>query len=178
MGGVWGLCAVLCVACVRRCACSDVCAVRSGCGCTGRHAGVRGLCVCMLRVSVRGLLACAVLGDTRHDADVVLWWVGLVASCVPARACAWCDGVGSAALVGMCARCALGLRKCGASWLRLTRDVRCVSWVRIAGTVSSAASRVLCRSIACCCRMCVAAPRLAVAGVRLRSAAWDRFSMV
>jgi hypothetical protein len=90
------LCAVLCVACVRRCACSDACAVRSGCGCAGRRAGVRGLCVCMLCVSVRsavrGLFVCAVLGDTRHD--VVLWWVGLVASCASVRACAWCDGSG------------------------------------------------------------------------------------
>ncbi len=58
----------------------------------------RGLCVCVLCVSVRcavrGLLVCAVLGDTRHDADVVLSWVGLVASCVSVRACAWCDGSG------------------------------------------------------------------------------------
>ncbi len=84
------LCTVLCVACVRRCACSDVCAVRSGHGCVRRRAGVRGLCVCMLCVSVRcavrGLLVCAVSGDTRHDADVPLWWVGLVASSVSVRA--------------------------------------------------------------------------------------------
>jgi hypothetical protein len=105
---------VLCVTCVRRCACSDVCTVCSGCGCAGRRAGVRGLCVCMLCVSVRcavrGLLVCAVLGDTRHDADVVLRWVGLVASCVSARACLCGVMVaGSAALVGMCARCALVL---------------------------------------------------------------------
>jgi hypothetical protein len=59
---------------------------------------VRGLCICMLCVSVRcavrGLLVCTVLGDTRHYADVELWWVGLVASCVSVRACLWCDGVG------------------------------------------------------------------------------------
>ncbi len=81
---------MLCVACVRLCACSDVCAERSGRGCAGRLAGVRGLYACFLRVSVRcavrSLFACAVVGDTRHDADVVLWWVGLVASCVSVRA--------------------------------------------------------------------------------------------
>jgi hypothetical protein len=38
-------------------------------------------------------------GDKRHDTDVPLCSVGLVASCVSARVCAWCDG---AALVGMC----------------------------------------------------------------------------
>jgi hypothetical protein len=45
-----------------------------------------GACV-SVRCAVRGLLVCAVLGDTRLDADVVFWWVGLVASCVCARAC-------------------------------------------------------------------------------------------
>jgi hypothetical protein len=34
------------------------------------------------------------LGDMRHDADVPLWWVGLVAACVSARACLRCDGSG------------------------------------------------------------------------------------
>ncbi len=57
-----------------------------------------GLVCCMLRASVRcavrGLLACAALPDARDDADVALWWVGLVASCVSVRACAWCDGSG------------------------------------------------------------------------------------
>ncbi len=66
-----------------------------------------GACVCMLRLSVRcavrGLLACAVLGDTRHDADVPLWWVGLVASCVSARARV--RGVIVAGSVGMCVVC-------------------------------------------------------------------------
>jgi hypothetical protein len=164
---------VLCVARVRRCACSDVCAVHSGCGCAGRRTVVRGLCVCMLCVSVRcavrGLLACAVLGDTSHDTDVVLWWVGLVASCVSVRA--WLCGAmvsGSAALVGMCARCALGLWECEESWLRHRRDAECACWACIAGAVSSAVSRVLYRSVVfadVCRRVCVAAPRLAVAGV-------------
>jgi hypothetical protein len=60
--------------------------------------GVRGLCVCILHVSVRcalrGLWACVVLGDTRHDAAVPLCWVGLVSSHVSARACLWRDGSG------------------------------------------------------------------------------------
>ncbi len=55
--GVVELCIVLCVACVRRCACSDV-SVCSGCGCAGRLVSVRGMCVCMLYVRVR----CAVRG--------------------------------------------------------------------------------------------------------------------
>ncbi len=90
-----------------------------------------------------------VLGDTRHDACVPLWWVGpLVASCVclRARVCV-CDGMvaGSATLVGMCVRCALGLRKSEASWLRHARVVQCASWARIAGAVSSTVtSRMLC----------------------------------
>jgi hypothetical protein len=54
--------------------------------------------VCMLRASVRcaarGLLVCAIVGDTRRDADVVLWWVGLVASCVSVCACLGSDGSG------------------------------------------------------------------------------------
>jgi hypothetical protein len=47
-----------------------------------------------VRCALRGLYACAVLGGTRHDAAVPLWWVWLVASRVPVRACLWCDGVG------------------------------------------------------------------------------------
>jgi hypothetical protein len=81
--------------------------------------------------------------------------------CLNARVC----GVmvaGSATLVGIWVRCALGLRKCGASWLRHTRDVECVSWVRIAGAESSAVSMVLCRSIEIAdlrCRVCFAEDR-------------------
>jgi hypothetical protein len=81
---------MLCVACARRCACSDICAVRN---CAAVRDVVRacGACVCVLcgrvRCAVRGLLACGVLSDTRHDSDVPLWWVGLVASCVCARVC-------------------------------------------------------------------------------------------
>jgi hypothetical protein len=88
------------------------------------------------------------LGDTRPDAGMPLCWVGLVASCVSARACvcAWC--VGSAALVGMCAAMRVGPAKCEASWLRDTRDVRCASWACIAGAVLSTATRALYRSIA------------------------------
>ncbi len=94
------LCAALCVTCVQRCACSDVRAVCSCRGCIGRRAGVRDLrvCVCALgwsvRCAVRGLLACTVLGGTRHDADMPLCRVGLAASCVSARVCAWRDGSG------------------------------------------------------------------------------------
>jgi hypothetical protein len=156
---------VLCVACAWRCVRGDNCVVCSGCGCAGRPAG--GLCVCMLRASVRcgvrGLFACAVLGDTRHEADVPLWWLTFVASCV--SVCARVCGVmvsGSVALVGMCVGCALRLRKCEESWLRHTRDVRCASWACIAGAVSSAVSRVLWRSIAIAD---VAAPRFAVAAM-------------
>ncbi len=80
---VWAVCGVVgavgravCVAFVRRCACSDAWAVHSCCGRVERRAGVRDLRVCMLRVSARyavlGLLVCAVLGDKRHDADVPL----------------------------------------------------------------------------------------------------------
>ncbi len=50
---------MLCVACARRCACSDVCALRSGCGCAGRRAGVQGLCFCVLCVSVRDASGCS-----------------------------------------------------------------------------------------------------------------------
>ncbi len=107
--------AVLRVACVRVCACSD-------CGCAGRRTGMQDLCVRTLRVSVRcvvrGLLACAVLGDTRHDAHVPLCWMGLIVSCVSAHSCAWCGRSGNGAL-----RCALGLRQCKESRLRHTRDV-------------------------------------------------------
>jgi hypothetical protein len=92
--------------------------------------------------------------------------------------------VGVACRWALCARrCALvshalDLRKWEESWLRHmpVRDVRCASWACITGAVSSTVSGVLCRSIAIadlCCRVCVAAPRLAVACVRPRSAAWD-----
>ncbi len=92
-----GLCAVLCLWCTRggvravvSAQCGVVVAVRDvvrACG-----ACVRMLCV-SVRCAVRGLLACShVLGDTRHDADVPLCLMELVASCVSARVCAWCDG--------------------------------------------------------------------------------------
>ncbi len=129
-----------------------------------------GACV-SVRCAVRGLLVCAVSGDTRHDADVVLWWVGLVASCVSVcpRVIVWCDGSGERG-AGRHVReaRALGLWKCEGSWLRRRRDVECVSWACIAGAVSSAVSRVLYCSIVIadvCRRVCVAAPRLVVAGV-------------
>jgi hypothetical protein len=88
--------------------------------------------------------------------------------CVSVRACVWCDGVGSAVLVGMCLRWALGLRKSEASSLCHTRDVEGACWACIAGFISSAATRELYRIIAIadlCCRVCFAAPHLAVAGV-------------
>jgi hypothetical protein len=86
--------------------------------------------------------------------------------CLCARVC----GVmvaGSAVLVSMCAVVRVGPAKCEASWLRHRRDVRCACWACIAGAVSSVVSRVLYRSRAIadvCRRVCVAAPRLAVAG--------------
>ncbi len=85
------------------------------------------LCVSVPCV-VHGLFVCAVLDDTRHDADVVLRWVGLVTSCVSVRA-RDCGAMvaGTAALVGMCVMCALGLRKCEELWLRHRRDVECAS---------------------------------------------------
>jgi hypothetical protein len=49
------------------------------------------VCCVTVGCAVRGVLACAVLGD---DADVVLCRVGLVASRVSARVCAWRDGGG------------------------------------------------------------------------------------
>jgi hypothetical protein len=162
VGGVWG---------ARSCVpCCDVCAVRSCRGRAGRPAGVWGLCVCILRASVRcalrGLYACAVSGVTRHDADVPLWWVGLVASCVSVRTCLWCDGTEGCG-AGRHVR-DVRLACCEESWLRHTCDVQRASWACIAGAASSAVSRVLYRSIAIadmCCRVCVAAPRLAAAAV-------------
>ncbi len=85
---------------MRRGVCRAVCSVRAAvwravmsAQLCGMPTGVR-----CLRVycDVRGLLACAVLGDTHHNAAVPLCWVSLrlVASCVSARACAWCDCVG------------------------------------------------------------------------------------
>ncbi len=69
-------------------------------------------------------------------------WVMSCRVCLRARVC----GVmvsGSAALVGICVRCALGLRKCEEWWLRHTRDVQCASWACVAGAVSSAVTRGL-----------------------------------
>jgi hypothetical protein len=129
-GVVGAVCRAVCgvraaVWCAQRCACGDDCAVRSDWCCAGRPAG--GLCVCMLRASVRcgvrGLWAFAVLGDTRHDADVPLWWLTFVASCVSARACLWCDGVGERGASRHVRGVAVCLRKCEESWLRHTRDV-------------------------------------------------------
>jgi hypothetical protein len=160
---------VLCVAFAQRCACGDDCAVRSGWCCAGRRAGVRALCACILHVSVRcalrGLWACVVLGDTRHDAAVPLCWVGLVASRVSARACLWCDGSGE--------RGASRHVRGGARWAcenvkNLVCVIRETYDALIVGAVSSAVSRVLYRSIAIaalCCRVCFAGLRFAVAAV-------------
>jgi hypothetical protein len=51
-GVVGAVCRAVCGVRAQRCACGDDCAVRSGCGCAGRRAGVRGLCVCILHASV------------------------------------------------------------------------------------------------------------------------------
>jgi hypothetical protein len=144
---------VLCVACAQRCACGDHCAVCSGCGCAGRRAGARGLCVCTLHASVR------CVGCGRVLFSVPLCWAGLVSSRVYARACLWCDGSGERGA----SRHVRGV----ACWAcenvkNLVCDIRATYDVRIAGAVSSAVSRVLCRSIAIaalCCRVCVAALR-------------------
>jgi hypothetical protein len=91
------------------------------------------------------------------------WACRVVCVCARARVC----GVmvaGIAALVGMCVRRALGLGKCEASWLRHARDVRCASGVNCRRCFE----RSDCRSIAIpdlCCRVRVAAPRLAVTDV-------------
>jgi hypothetical protein len=99
-------CVLLWARCVaRRCAvcapvravavCSDVGALRCGCGCTEHHAGARGTGVRLLRGSVRrhgptvcvggcGLLAC---NDTRHGWHVSLWRLGLAALRVSVRVC-------------------------------------------------------------------------------------------
>ncbi len=167
---------------MQRCACSGVGAVLLQlCGTSRGRAGLMCCIVCAsVLCAMRGWLMCAVLGYMRHDADVQLWWVGLVVSCWYLRACVCGVMVaGSVALVGMCVSCALGLRECEESWLRHTRDVRCASWVCIADAVSSAVSRVLCRSIAIADlrrRVCVAAPRVAGSDVWRRSAACDCFS--
>jgi hypothetical protein len=103
--------------------------------------------------------------------------VGRCAGCGLSRhvfLCAYACGVitvmvsGSAALVGMCVVVCIGPAKCEASWLRHTRDVEGASWACISGAVSSAVCRVLYRSVAVadlCRRVCVAAPRFAVAAV-------------
>ncbi len=164
----------------------------TGCGLLCAACGVVGaVCrACVWRAS-SGVYAvmfvqCAVVGAVRdvvrvcgacvsvfcHDADVVLCWVGLVASCVSVRACWWCDGSGECGASRHVRGVRVAPTKCEASWLRHTRDhrrdVRCASWACFAGAVSSAVSGMLCHSIAIaalCCRVCVAAPRLVVAAV-------------
>jgi hypothetical protein len=162
--------AVLRVACAWRCVCSDVSAVRRGCGCAGRPAGVRGLCVyaaCECAMCGAWLVGVRCLGYTRHDADVPLWWVGLVASCV--SLCARVGGVmvaGSAALVGMCAAVRVGPAKMGS--IVAASCARCTMRVLGVHCRRCLERRVLCRSIAIaklCCRVRVAAPRLVAAAV-------------
>jgi hypothetical protein len=93
VGGEWG--GRSCVPCCVWRACGGVravmfaqCAVVAAVWDVVRACGACAFCMLCVSVQcvVRGLLVCAVLGDTRHDADVVLWWVGLVASCVSVRA--------------------------------------------------------------------------------------------
>jgi hypothetical protein len=80
---VWCVvCGVWCAMCVRRCGCSDVRAVRSGCGSAERRAGARDLCFyaaleCDIMCCV---LACEVVVRPRHDVHGSLCRVGLVAS--------------------------------------------------------------------------------------------------
>jgi hypothetical protein len=97
--------------------------------------------VCCAPKSGRALL----LGDMRHDAAVPLAWVGLVSSRVSARVCLWCDGVGE--------RGASRHVRGGSSWAcenvkNLVCVIRATYDAVIVGAVSSAVSRVLCRSIA------------------------------
>jgi hypothetical protein len=92
---------------------------------------------------------CALFWVTRATTPMCRCGGWCFSYCVRLHACV--RGVmvaGSAALVGMCVRCASGLRNCEESWLRHTRDVECASLACITGAVSSAVSRVLCRSIA------------------------------
>ncbi len=159
-----------CVACVRRCV--QGC-LRTAywlrlpvCGTSCGRAGLE--CILRLRVrcAVRGLLACAVLGDTRHDADVPLCWVGLVASCVSARTRVRGLMVAvSATLASWYVREVFPkTAKMWTSWLRC--HARTVEHHR--RSCFDAVTRVLCRSIAIadlCCRVSAAAPRLAVADV-------------
>jgi hypothetical protein len=67
--------------------------------------------------------------------------------CVCARVIVWCDGSGERGAGRHVPEVVLGLRECE-EWLCHRRDVECASWVCIAGAVSSAVSRALCRSIA------------------------------
>jgi hypothetical protein len=102
---LWAVCGVVGAVC--RAVCGMRAAVRSAvmfAPCTvvaavrGRCAAVRCFCVaCCVRVCDVWCVACwcaLFLGDTRHDAEVSLWWVGLVVSCVCRRVCVLCDGSG------------------------------------------------------------------------------------
>jgi hypothetical protein len=77
---------VLCVACVRRCACSDVWAVRSCRGCAGRPVRVLGVCLCAAFECHVWCVACwrALFWVTR--VMILPCWAGRVASYVSARA--------------------------------------------------------------------------------------------
>jgi hypothetical protein len=129
-GGVSG-CPSCVPFCVRR-ACGGVHAVIFGqCAVVGAVWDVVracGACVFAFCVGVCVACRCALfLGDTRHYADVALWWVGLWRRvCLHARVCG-VMAAASAAPVGMCVRWALGLRKCAVSWRYHTRDARCAS---------------------------------------------------
>ncbi len=128
VGGVWGgrSCVPCCVwrarggvHAVMIAQCAVVAAVRNVVRACGTCVSV----CCVSVRAVRGLLVCAVLCDTRHDADVpVCGACSIVCVCVRAFV-VWCRG---ARRWSACARrCALGLRICEESWLRHTRDVRC-----------------------------------------------------
>ncbi len=94
VGGVWGgrSCVPCCawrarggVHAVMIAQCAVVAAVRDVVRACGARLFVRCVRVCDVRCALRGLWACVVLGDTRHDAAVPLCWAGLVTSCVCAR---------------------------------------------------------------------------------------------
>jgi hypothetical protein len=101
------LCTALSVACVRRWVCSGVGAVR-WCGMSCGRARLMCLyAVCECAMCGAWLVGVCCFGwHAHHDADVPLCWVGLVASCVSARACVWCDGSGErGAVLGVHSAC-------------------------------------------------------------------------
>jgi hypothetical protein len=97
-----------------------------------------------VRCAVRGLLVCAVLGDTCHDADAPLCWVGIVVPCVSVRACVCCDGT------------LVGLRKCEESWLLAVVGGRvCNAAPPLCVTTVTSMLSVQCSGVCSCGAVCL-----------------------